>query len=333
MASIGRLPMEWIDYNLYNSISSPSTVHCENTELVWFLERYLVQKCMSVFKFTLPEEVDETYFLYVLFVNGWIVLANDDKFGPVAHYASLSGSNLYYHPKNATISFADTDASLSHNLDRIIDPLDPNRDAILMKLQKNYGGFMDLVSFYAERMALCLESFDMNILNSHLAYVFGSDSKTLSETFKKAYDDISGGNPCIVIDRDMFDEDGKPKWMAFFNNLKQNFIANDILLALSKIEKEFDTKIGIPSANTDKRERLTDDEVNSNNVETLTFIELCLRDMKGYLKEAVDLGIWPKGDVELVVPTLEETYKSAKDKNKIGGQDDGQLKTDSNRIL
>ena len=36
---------------------------------------------------------------------------------------------------------------------------------------------------------------------------------------------------------------------------------------------EFDTKIGIPNANTDKRERLNTDEVNANNVETAIIAE------------------------------------------------------------
>ena len=37
---------------------------------------------------------------------------------------------------------------------------------------------------------------------------------------------------------------------------------------MRKIEARFDTEIGIPNANTDKRERLITDEVNANNAET-----------------------------------------------------------------
>ena len=51
-------------------------------------------------------------------------------------------------------------------------------------------------------------------------------------------------------------------------NLKQQYIATDILSDMKKIEAEFDTRIGIPNANTDKRERLITDEVNSNNAGT-----------------------------------------------------------------
>lgn len=325
----GRLPLEWIEYNCYNAIMSPSTTHCNNNELVTFLQKYLIQKCMSVFEFTLPESVDETYFLYVLFVNGWIILANDEKFGEVAHYASLRGSNMYRHPKEATIMFTDTDATLAHELTVVIDPLSTEQTGVMLKLQKNYSGFMDLVTFYAEKLALVYEAMDMNIINSHLAYVFGSANKAAAETFKKMYDNIASGQPAVAIDKDMFDEEGKPRWMAFFNNLKQNFIAPDMMVLVNQIEREFDTKIGIPSANTDKRERLTDDEVNSNNFATLTFIEQCLRSMKTAFKKCRELGIWSTGDVKLVVPTIDDLKKSADE----GGKVNGEFNTDSDRTV
>ena len=65
----------------------------------------------------------------------------------------------------------------------------------------------------------------------------------------------------------------------------------------------FDTDIGIPNANTDKRERLISDEVNANNVETYSKCALWLdelqescaktRDMFG-----VDIAVdWRKLDV------------------------------------
>ena len=49
---------------------------------------------------------------------------------------------------------------------------------------------------------------------------------------------------------------------------------------MRKIMAQFDTEIGIPNANTDKRERLVTDEVNANNVETTTRCELWLDSLK-----------------------------------------------------
>ena len=64
------------------------------------------------------------------------------------------------------------------------------------------------------------------------------------------------------------DENGKLKYEIFNRDVKASYIVSDLLSDLRKIEAEFDTKVGIPNANTDKRERLITDEVNSNNVET-----------------------------------------------------------------
>ena len=57
----------------------------------------------------------------------------------------------------------------------------------------------------------------------------------------------------------------------------------------------FDTEIGIPNANTDKRERLISDEVNANNVETATRCELWMETIRTGLDKAnamfPDLGL------------------------------------------
>lgn len=318
------IPMNFEQFNIVENITSPSTLHCSNNLLVEYLERYLLQRVMSVFKFELPDEVSNRYFKYVLFINGWIILTYTDEFGAVAHYGALKGSDLYYEPKECTITLTDTEASLNKDFNRKF--VGAEADAVLMTLQENYRGIMDLVSFYAERMALIFEAFDMNVINSHLAYVFGTDKKAIAETFKKIYDEISGGSPAVVTDKDMFDEDGKPKWIAFFNNLKQNYIGGDLMLDLSKVRKDFDTEIGIPSSNTDKRERLISSEVASNSYETLTRVEMWVENMNKCFDRARALGIkgWENAKVSLRVPDTDEI-------DMMGGGLNGQLETDIDR--
>ena len=298
------IPMNFDQFNIVENITSPSTIHCSNNELVYFLEDYLLQRVMSVFKFELPDEISERYFKYVLFCNGWIILTYDDEFGCMAHYGALRGSNLYYEPKECTITLQDTDATRIKMIERKLVGAD--RDAVLMSLQENYRSILPLVTFYAERMALIFEAFDMNVINSHLAYVFGTDKKAIAETFKKIMDEIAGGSPAVVTDKDLFDEDGKPKWTAFFNNLKQNYIGGDLLLDLSKVRKEFDTEIGIPSANTDKRERLNSVEVESNSYETITRVEMWLENMQDCFEKIKEVYPEWTGSVSLRVPDTDE---------------------------
>ena len=61
---------------------------------------------------------------------------------------------------------------------------------------------------------------------------------------------------------------------------------SDLLSDLRKIEAMFATEVGIPNANTDKKERLITDEVNANNFETRSKCELWLEELKKGCEEA-----------------------------------------------
>lgn len=274
MNYVDGIPFDYAEINISSSMYSPSTLHCTNNTLVWFFVRYLMQDVMSVFDFTLPKEIDKRYFKSVLFYTGWIIGTYDNRFGAIAHYGTKEGYDFYRRPIKSVITLTHSEPVQTIQLERKLQGSE--QDAVLIALQEDYGTILDLVMFYAERMALIYESFDTNIVNSKLAYVFGTDNKALAESFKKVYDNLAGGQTACVIDKEFFsDLDGvTPRWQAFFNNLKQNYIGSDLLIDLSKIRKEFCTAVGIPNANTDKKERATDDEINSNNIETLTRVEM-----------------------------------------------------------
>ena len=78
-------------------------------------------------------------------------------------------------------------------------------------------------------------------------------------------------------------------WFPFTQNVKESYVASDILSDMRKIEQMFDTDLGIPNSNTDKRERLLVDEINSNNVETATRCELWLEEIRKGLTKANEM--------------------------------------------
>lgn len=266
------------DYNnAYNGMINPSTVHVTNTGLQWYFKRYLLQKAMAVFEWTLPESWNRDYFLYVLYCWGFIGVVNTDKFGVICQGAALKGYGVYYQPTNLVIA--------NPLLTGILEP-EIGTQAALIKLQPDYRGVMDRINFYADMLALSAETAGVDLVNSRLAYVFGAQNKQQAESFKKMFDGIASGQPAQFVDKSLFNEDGTPNWMLFNQNIKNTYIAGDILEDMRKWELKFDTDFGINNANIEKKERMLVDEVNSNNEEIRLWSDLALEQLRKGCEEA-----------------------------------------------
>lgn len=265
------VPITYQYMNAANSIVSPSTVHIHDTGLARFFRRYLLQKALSVFKWKMPEIWSRDYFLYILYCWGFIAVINTDKFGVIPQACGLQGYDIFYRPTTAVV----TNPLLTG-----IKQLRIDKQCTLFKLQPDYGGIMDIVNYYADMMALCSETAGVNLLNSKLSYVFAADDKAGAESFKKLFDKVASGEPAVVQDKKLLRSDGSPAWQPFQQNVGQNYIVGDILSDMRKWENMFNTDIGIPNANTDKKERLITDEVQANNTETSSKCELWLEQLQ-----------------------------------------------------
>lgn len=267
--------------NQYNSHRDPSTVHSEENFTAAYFRRYLVQKIISVFQFEgLPKTWSTDYFLYTLFLWGFVAVVKTDKFGVIPQQCSLFGYDVFYRPTNANIA----NPLLQGNLTPRI-----GTECSLIKMQPDYGSCWDIISYYADLLALCTESLGVNLVNSKLAYVFACEDKTIAESFKKMYDNIGSGNPAVFADRKLFNEDGSPKWDSFQNNLKQNYIAKDILEDMTKIDARFCTEIGIPNVNMAKESGVTSNEVEANNIDTKSKADLWLETIREGLQQTNDM--------------------------------------------
>lgn len=273
-------PYDYEFINAYNSIISPSTVHVKNTGLARFFKRYLLQEAISRFKFTLPERWDFNYFTTVLFVIGYIFTFDKEPFyGLIPQHGFVGGRNIQYQPYYATISNPLFKNQGSYKL--II-----GKDCACIKLQPDYCGLYDIIDYYGDLMALCAETIGVNILNSKLSFVFAAENKATAESFKKLYDNYASGEPAGFADKKLFDENGQLRVNLLVQNVGQNFIADRLLDCLGAIRNKFLTDIGIPNANTDKRERLITDEVNANNFETASKASVWLETMKKGMETA-----------------------------------------------
>lgn len=265
------LPIYYDYQNVYDSILQPSTVHIHDTALARYFKRYLLIKAISVFKWDIPDHWDYDYFAYTLFCLGHIAVINTDRFGVIPQHCVLSGYGVFYEP---------THAMICNPLLSGIKELRIGLQTELIKLNLDYCGILDIINYYGDLMALAAETSGSNLLNCKLAYLFAAGSKAAGESFKKLYDYVASGEPVAIYDKALLDDDGKLNIEFFNQNLQQTYIAGQVLDDLKKIEREFLTMIGIPNSNTEKRERLVTDEVNSNNVDTKALCSQWLETMQ-----------------------------------------------------
>lgn len=235
----------------------PSDVDGVLNSSAQYYRLYLLKKLFGRFTFKgLPEGWDEDYMLEVLLLNGYFTICDTDA-GILPLKCGLTGINVFEKPTTVIVA-----NPVLGNFERSIDV-----NCVVIQLQPNYEGVYSMINRYATLLAMCDSSIAVNLMNTKAAHVFGATNKAQAETFKKMYDEISCGNPAVFI------RDGLTEENFFTMPVKQYFIANDVQLLKRKIVTEFLTEIGINNTNTDKRERLTDDEVNANNLEVAANIQ------------------------------------------------------------
>ena len=277
--------------NAVNGTILPSFIHISNTAVANFYKRYLTQKAISQFKFTLPETWNRDYFLYTLYIWGFVAVVRTNKFGVIPQGCTLTGYDVFYRPTNAVIS--------NPLLKGIIQPR-IGKECTLIKLQPDYGSIWDMIDFYGNMLALSAEAASVNLMNSRLAYIFLTSNKQGAETMKKALDKILSGEPGVFVDKDMFrDENGELNWNLFEQNLSNNFIAPEILETMRTWEEKFDAEIGIPTTNTQKKERLVTGEVEANQAEAETRLKLWYEGISKGIEETRDMFGIPENELKV----------------------------------
>lgn len=274
--------MNYFPYPSINAASSapiPATVSLLDNATAAFYSRYLLKRAMAALQFELPEEWSKTYFLYTLFGYGFGAVLELPELGIIWQHGTLAGRDLYYQPKR----FLLTNPVLPNK------ELEIHKECVLVKLQPDYCGFSDIVATYANRLALAYEAWNMNTQNSKLAYVGFFENKAAATTFKALFDAIQEGNPAAVTSSRLFDDQGRPRWGTFTQDLRANYIAPMISADMRSIMNEFDSFVGIPNnPEWSKKERSVVDEVNANNVETDTILDLAVRTIRDGFDEAND---------------------------------------------
>lgn len=263
--------------NVLEAAFLPPVKGLNNTTARYF-RKYLFQKMLSAFEWTIPETWARDYFQFVLFGWGYIAIfdSKDAGFGVIPQRCGISGYNVFYMPNRALVN---------NPLLPNISELKIHEDCTVLHINPNYTPVLDIVDYYAVKLAMVTADIESNLFNDKLSYVFTVGNQTAANSFKKLYDQIAQGNPAVIVDKELLKEDGSKTWEVFQQNLKQNYLVSDLLEDYRRIENDFCTKVGIPATNTEKRERMSVEEVTRNDIETDSLIDGWLRRLQDDIDE------------------------------------------------
>ena len=258
-------------------------------DLFFYWAKYLLQRAIAVFDVTLPKSIDYDYFMFTLLLDGGIAVFKTAKYGVIAQRCSVLGYNLYDKPTEIQVN-----NTVVQGIERTID-----KDCILFTINPNYTGMWDIISYYAVQLAEIQLSANVNLRNVKLAYVYLAEDNKEAENFKKMTDKVDSGEAMVFAKKGS----SQNKAELFFNNVANTYIVDKLLVDMRKVISNFDMEMGIPTVNTEKKERLISDEANSNNAETTLRINYIIDRLKKECKKCkemfgVDIDINLKGDLK-----------------------------------
>lgn len=262
----------FIDFNSQELMSyfnrQPSSVKGQVNSTTLYYKRILYNLLYSVFEWKLPKEWKENYFRYWLYRFGSIGIVYTNEYGWVCQPYSIVKLDLYYQPKVIQIY----NQFITKPKVGVI-----GENAEIIKAFDDFYGFEDIISNYAEKLAQCDKSINISLMNSNVTYSAEVENKKDAEALKLAYEKATTGEPFVVLNKNILNDKGI---VSLFPNVKNNFIAPDVMQLKRSIINEFLTTIGIKNANYDKKERLNSQEVTENNDETRALISVIYDNLK-----------------------------------------------------
>lgn len=256
------MPYSYEDINEVNARSSPTSVVAAGTAEAAYFRKYLFQRASSVIKFNFPEEWAHEWTVANLMGRGYMAVFESPKYGVVAQPCSMRGFDINDQP-----AFFRVARPLIQYDGRI------GKDGFIMRIMPDYSGVRDIINFYANKLAILSTSIDVGLINSRVSMLFLAANKNVADSFKKLYDDTSRGEPAVFGDAKLFQGEN-PHYEVFTPNVSQNYITDRQLDDFSKIIQMFDTEIGINCVIQTKKANLTTAEVNVNNEEIFTKVDM-----------------------------------------------------------
>lgn len=335
---MNTLPFYAQELNQMRGHKVPSNNICYDSEVYFFFWRSLYQRLASKFKWTVPEHWDKEVFEFSLYSLGFVGVFDANKyartpnqrFGIIPAPATVSGVGVQMQPTKIRTANPYFYMPASENI---------YEGAGLIKLTGDYRGILDIVDFYAERLAVLWSTIDQSIINSRFAYIVSANSTAASATLKAVFDQRNSGDPLIVFDKEKLKKkdavdktsplEDKEPFEVLDLKVGENYITDKLLKDYRNILNQFDSEIGIPNNPAEKAERLISNEVESNSAETVARFEYFMDCLKRSLDRTYT--VFPELKATLKVEARQyDTGQTGAKEAKGGGADAKQDNTSWN---
>lgn len=215
-----------------------------------YLQYYnrLLELAINMYEWkNLPDTVDERFLELTLFSDGMAVYFRDDILGDLCLQCMIGGQlDVYRIPIDRT-AYATNGYQM---------PLNNQNSVIIFNNYTHTNSMLD-VEMYARRLYEIERTIDVNVKAQKTPIIVrATENQRL--TMKNLYMQYDGNEPFIFGDNNLD--------MDAIKVLSTNapYVADKLNILKRQIWNEALTYIGIENSNTEKKERLVSDEVNSN---------------------------------------------------------------------
>lgn len=265
-----------------------------------YLER-LILMATSIFEWVnLPPSCDTRFMEQVLCYFGKAIFFKDDQLGYLNLQVVPSGKlNVY----NLPVSYRAYSTGYTSR-----KRLDATNSVLIMNNYKMRPTLWTL-QLYAKRLYEVERTIDVNVKAQKTPILINCEENQRL-TLKNLYMQYDGNQPFIFADKKVFD----PESLTVLKT-DAPYIGDKLQIYKHEIWNECLTFLGIDNANTDKKERLITDEVESNQEFINTNLEIMFLTRKQAVKKineifGLDVDVKIRDDIKLIDENLRNKFNN-----------------------
>ena len=209
----------------------------------------LFEKCMRIFTWTglsFPQKEIESRLL----IDGYCGFLKDSKVGLMVASGGMSGVTQYY---DEFTTFNWSSVGVASTKSRAI-----GKECVIINNNQLRNPILPMVMRYASLLAHADISLKCALINTRETNTYASSDENTTENINKYYERLYNGESVSILDESLIES------VKNISNRESTTAIKDCLSARTDLLSNFFKEIGVKSAN-DKKERMIESEVDSNN--------------------------------------------------------------------